>query len=98
MPKKNDILENLNIDEEKLKLIKYYCAEKGEALELEKDLADIINKRIDNLYNKKVPKDVRHFLENQDKINNPAKVTAERKNSTLKESEVTINESERKGI
>lgn len=94
MPKKNDFLENLSIDEEKLKLIKFYCSEKGETLEIEKDIANIINNRIDTLYKKKVPKDVRHFLENKEKINNPVKKEA----VTATESEVVTDGSERKTI
>ncbi|MBO5454509.1 MAG: hypothetical protein J6A69_11220 [Clostridia bacterium] len=97
MPKKNDFFTNLSIDEEKLKLIKFYCAERGETTEIEKDIAAIINNRIDTLYKKKVPKDVRHFLENKDKINS-GKVNAERTTTPIEEREVITDGSERETI
>jgi hypothetical protein len=103
MPKKNDFAESITVDEEKLKLIKFYCAEKGETVDIEKDISELVQKYIDRLYNRKVPKVVRHYLANKDRINNPAEAVKPKvenvvpAESTEKiESEVTENEFERK--
>lgn len=95
MAKKSDFFETLNIDESKIKLIKFYCAEKGEQIDIEKEISEIVNKRIDILYRRNVPKVVRHYIENKDKINNPTLITADVP-ATDSEPTVTetVNESE----
>ena len=57
----------LNIDEEKISLINFYIKEDGDTLYLEAELSAVINNHIDKLYKKKVPKSVRHYIENKDK-------------------------------
>ena len=56
----------LNIDEEKISFINFYLKEDGDTLDLAAELSAVINNHIDKLYKKKVPKSVRHYIENKE--------------------------------
>ena len=78
--KTNNILEKLDlkIDEEKIALINFYLKEEGDnSLDISAELSQVINDHIEKLYKRKVPKSVRHYIENKDKEDNENEHRAE---------------------
>lgn len=69
MAKKNNFLEKLDlqIDEEKISIIEFYLRENKETIDISAEISALINSYIDKLYIKKVPRSVRHFIDNKDK-------------------------------
>ncbi len=69
MAKKNNFLEKLDlqIDEEKISIIEFYLRENKETIDISAEISALINRYIDKLYIKKVPRSVRHFIDNKDK-------------------------------
>lgn len=63
MKSKNDMILQEKVDQTKIALIKHYMAEKGQdAADFDVMLADEINKLIDRIYVKLVPKQVRQLI------------------------------------
>lgn len=89
MAKKNNIFD-LQINEEKVKLLKFYLALKGEEMNIDEILSKCINDAIDKLYNKHVPKDVRFLIEHKKELDNPST----KENQTLKSDSENNNDVE----
>lgn len=87
MKNKNEMIFLENVDQTKITLIKHYMAEKGQdAADFDVMLADEINKLIDKIYVKYVPKQVRQLISSDFAL-----TKTEKKQSKKQESEGNEN-------
>lgn len=88
MKNKNEMIFLENVDQTKITLIKHYMAERGQdAADFDVMLANEINKLVDKIYIKYVPKQVRQL------ISSDFALTKTEQKSKKQESEVNKNES-----
>lgn len=71
MAKKDSSELEIRFDRRKLNIIRFYLSQRGENIDVEKNISETVNKELDRLYRRYVPKDVRFLLDHEEEINNP---------------------------